>query len=119
MKDMAQLRKQSVEAMKRKMTREQMERYILKRIHRQKPAQELPPLFELERTRADGDEGLVRYGFLGKDMTDEEIEEELDYMRIRINSPYDCTGKLFTAWIHWHRNPTGIVTYAHHMRLDV
>ena len=43
--------------------------------------------------------------------TDEEIEEyimdEVGYGSI--NSPYDCTGKRFTRWCAWSRQPVGIV----------
>lgn len=54
------------------------------------------------------------------DWTDEEIEEyimdEVGYPPIC--SPYDCTGKRFTAWTHWSKQPIGIVMI-HSWRLDV
>lgn len=54
------------------------------------------------------------------DWTDEEIEEyimcEVGYPPI--NSPYDCTGKRFTAWTSWSRQPIGIVMI-HSWGLDV
>lgn len=54
------------------------------------------------------------------DWTDEEIEEyimcEVGYPPI--NSPYDCTGKRFTAWTSWSRQPVGIVMI-HSWGLDV
>lgn len=54
------------------------------------------------------------------DWTDEEIEEyimdEVGYPPIC--SPYDCTGKRFTAWTSWSRQPIGIVMI-HCWGLDV
>ena len=45
------------------------------------------------------------------DWTDEEIEEyimeEVGYPPIC--GPYDCTGKRFTRWCNWSRQPVGIV----------
>ena len=66
-------------------------------------------------------ETCFEFGFLSKrtDLTDEEIEEMVEDMTIRIYSPYDCTGKRFTRWITTHRNPSGLVSYIHEMGLDV
>ena len=54
------------------------------------------------------------------DWTDEEIEDyimsEVGYPPI--NSPYDCTGKRFTAWTSWKKQPAGIIMI-HHWGLDV
>ena len=54
------------------------------------------------------------------DWTDEEIEEyimcEVGYPPIC--SPYDCTGKRFTSWVSWSRQPVGIVMI-HNWGLDV
>ena len=66
-------------------------------------------------------ETCIEFGFLSKrtDLTDEEIEELVEDMTLRIYSPYDCTGKRFTRWITTHRNPSGLVSYVHEMGLDV
>lgn len=54
------------------------------------------------------------------DWTDDDIEE---YIRCEvgyppINSPYDCTGRRFTMWTNWSRQPIGIVM-VHRWGLDV
>lgn len=51
--------------------------------------------------------------------TDAEIQEYFDGMVVEIHSAYDCTGRPFTRYIHWHRNPNGMVSYVHAMTLDV
>ena len=66
------------------------------------------------------DEYWTEYGFLsGTDYSDEEVREIIDEMRYRICSPYDCTGKPFTMWIDWHRNPSGLISFVHRVGLDV
>ena len=81
-------------------------------------------LMEEERHvyRDEMGEVVCDIGYLGEnDMTDEEVEEFIhDYIELPpINSPYDCTGKRFTAWVNWHRNPCGYITYVHCIGLDV
>ena len=67
-----------------------------------------------------GEEDYIEYGIFEADgMTDEEIQEHVDDMRLEIHSPYDCTGKDFTVWIKWHRNPSGLVSVIHYIGLDV
>ena len=66
------------------------------------------------------DEYWTEYGFLhGTDYSDDEVREIIEDMRYRIYSPYDCTGKPFTMWIDWHRNPTGLISFIHRVGLDV
>lgn len=87
-----------------------------------------------ERFRADRDgEGWSYYGFvMGEqfadyydvdstfELTDAEIQEWFDeIMRVEIYSDYDCTGKAFTEYISWHRNPNGAISYVHKMAVDV
>lgn len=89
-----------------------------------KAARPIPSLMEEPRCAYKNDEfdsDLIEYGFLSHrtDLTDEEIEELKEGMRLVIRSPYDCTGKLFTEWITVHKNPSGLVSYVHHMGLDV
>lgn len=53
-------------------------------------------------------------------LTDDDIREFVDEcMMVRIYSDYDCTGRPFTRWIDWHRNPCGLISYVHAMALDV
>ena len=68
------------------------------------------------------DDGWVQYGYFdGTNKTDVDVREYIDeYIRVRPPySAYDCTGRPFTAWIDWHRNPCGLISYINHMRLDV
>ena len=52
--------------------------------------------------------------------TDDDIEEYImeNVGYPPICSPYDCTGKRFTMWTHWSRQPAGIVMI-HQWGLDV
>lgn len=71
---------------------------------------------------ADGyGEYWTEYGFFnGAGMSDDDIREYIDEnIRVRIYSPYDCTGQPFTRFVHWHKNPTGLVSYINYMALDV
>lgn len=100
-------------------------RLIRKKFHRIPPPRPLKPLIKEERVRNIGEDGdaVMFYGFAPIDpdgMTDDEIRKELyDAMEVRICSPYDCTGKLFTSNIYFHRNPNGYISYIHTMQLDV
>ena len=101
-----------------------MEKKVCKSNRWGRKPKEVKPLMEEERRRYFGEygESMVDYGFaiLDREMTDEEITEELDWhLRMEVNSPYDCTGQLFTKWIDWHRNPNGTVSYQHYIGLDV
>lgn len=109
------------------------ERKLLKKFFSQKPIKPMISLSETPRQRCkayyeDGVrkynyEGLCEYGFLPEPLwkySDEEIKEYIDEeMWVNIYSPYDCTGKLFTQWITFHRNPCGSVSFVHSMGLDV
>ena len=77
-------------------------------------------LNEKARVRWDeGGEGGREYGIEFMDgWTDEEINEYFDSQREEIHSIYDCTGRPFTRWIDWHRNPDGSVSYVHQLELD-
>lgn len=106
-------------------TEEDMLKYFLKRgykaTHRSSP-KKMESLLVTERICYDDDNESIReYGFIigAENVTDEEIEECCRDEWIRINSPYDCTGKWFTARISWHRNPSGLVSYIHEKWLDV
>lgn len=98
-------------------------RKFLKKWEGQRPAKEVLPLMDKERNYYDENgEGLTEYGFLPdrfNNWTDEDLEEYFDSCWVRIYSPYDCTGKLFTCGIDWHRNPCGRISYQHHLALDI
>lgn len=53
-----------------------------------------------------------------KEESDEEIQRSIDELEVTISSPYDCTGKPFSRFIHWSRTPCGIVI-VRHMSIDV
>lgn len=104
-----------------KARQEKVIRYILKRAYRGKQAKETLSLLEDSRIAyPENDwETAIEYGFLGYNMTDEEIQDCIDSMRLVIRSPYDCTGQRFTRWITVHKNPSGLVSFVHYMGLDV
>lgn len=65
---------------------------------------------------------MVQYGFFdGHNKSDADVREFIDeYIRIRPPySPYDCTGRPFTMYVHWHRNPSGLISFVNHIGLDV
>lgn len=81
------------------------------------------PLTEEPRTWYDPErdyESMSEYGIDPSlsDMTDDELREYFEEQEIHINSPYDCTGKIFTRWISWKRTPAG-VSWVHRKGLDV
>lgn len=97
-------------------------RNINKKTYNQKVGKPLLSLRDKERVyqKEDDYEAWTEYGFFEADkMTDEEIQECINDMWITVNSPYDCTGKEFTMWITWHRNPCGLISVIHRKGLDV
>lgn len=87
--------------------------------HRRERGQIEAPLYACDRVRYNDDETRTEYGFfVGTGWTDDEIREELELMKYRINSPYDCTGQPFTINIKWHRNPSGLISYVHWIGYD-
>ena len=65
-------------------------------------------------------ESYTEYGFLlGTGYTDEELDEIREDMRLRVTSPYDCSGQHFTMWMTFHRNPSGLISYVHRIGIDV
>ena len=69
--------------------------------------------------RADYDT-FYEYGFIKGSETwdDNDVHEWVDDVWMDIRSPYDCTGKVFTAYIGWHRNPNGIISFVHCKSID-
>ena len=98
-------------------------RRIIKECYKQKPARSVAPLWDEDRSVADGDEAYIDFGFLPEGSSDWSDEDIVDYLddgyRMTIRSPYDCTGRPFTRWFHWHRNPCGRVSFTHHVGIDV
>ena len=98
----------------------------LKRIDRLFPDPLEKPLTKAWRTRVDteyGEDGTDYRILLVDDPTDWSDDEIEEYIMDAvgyppINSPYDCTGKRFTAWTSWSRQPVGIVM-KHGWGLDV
>lgn len=79
------------------------------------------PLWVKDRIRWDDDgEGWREYGISDEmgGWSDEELREYFDEHRYVIYSDYDCTGRPFTQWVEWHRNPNGSVSYVHQVGLD-
>lgn len=73
------------------------------------------------RAQKDDDwESWVEYTIMPdfKEESDEEIQRSIDELEVTVCSPYDCTGKPFSRFIHWNRTPCGIVI-VRHMSIDV
>lgn len=65
-------------------------------------------------------DSYTEYGFLsGTGYTDEELDEIREDMRLRVTSPWDCSGQHFTMWLIFHRNPSGLISYTHRIGIDV
>lgn len=65
-------------------------------------------------------DSYTEYGFLhGTGYTDEELDEIREESRLRVTSPYDCSGQHFTMWLIFHRNPSGLISYTHRIGIDV
>lgn len=94
---------------------------LWKKLFKSKPIKPIPSLMEESRQRWNFDYGF-EYGFLPfMNWSDKEIEEYLDEnVRIKIvHSQYDCTGQLFTSFINWKRNPSGLISFVNHLGIDV
>ena len=80
------------------------------------------PLWHSTRRRTTGDESMVEYGFVSREEVEEYPSAEecvRDLFEVRNDSPYDCSGRFVTGWLHWHENPDGSVSVVHHMFLDI
>ena len=83
-------------------------------------------LMESPRKGNGSYDGYVEYGLYElseeqKRMTEQELRDEI-YEAFAIpvwHSPYDCTGKAFTEYINFHKNPCGLVSIIHHVGYDV
>ena len=96
---------------------------ILRKHYSQGVPKEVRPLTEESRIGDFGglyEECFTEYGFLrGTDYTDEELDEIREDMRLRVTSPYDCSGQHFTMWLTFHRNPSGLISYIHRIGTDI
>lgn len=96
---------------------------LLKRLMKQQPITPIVSLMDAPRVHYSEDgESVTEYGWVDpEDCTDEEIQEYFDDQRRYVNWPaqWDCSGQLFTVCIEWMRNSNGMVSYRHHMALDV
>lgn len=98
---------------------------FLRDVYNKRPKEKTLSLMECPRIGGYSEDGenFSIYGFLPdrfSQYTDSEVREYLDEnMREEIYSPYDCTGKRFTEWISFHRNPNGRISYVHRMGIDV
>lgn len=70
------------------------------------------------RVRHESGETWCEYRLLPP-MRLEDIEEMKEAEWCFINSPYDCTGRTFTQYIHTHINPSGWVSWIHYKGLDI
>ena len=63
---------------------------------------------------------VIEYTMLFDDenSTDDEIKEYLKQFEIHFSSPYDCTGKPFTAFMKFKRLSIGIIVM-HYISLDI
>lgn len=105
--------------------KELLDRRMWKKCKKTSAPRPVPSLLDAPHTYCSDDdwESYIEFGFLPdytRTYSDEEVEDWIDdRMRMVINSPYDCTGKLFSAWIDWRRNPTGLISYRHCIGIDV
>lgn len=101
-------------------SREMFNRRIEKRAHKGKP-RVIESLINNPRFYDEDSESFYEYWLEDgmEDWTDEEIKQYADDMIERIYSPWDCTGKRFTIYIHYHRNPSGLVSFVHYFGIDI
>lgn len=71
----------------------------------------------IRRNHEDG-EGFDECRILKGRWAHEEIREAIDNAWISINSPYDCTGQIFTIDIYTKQTPVGLV-WIHRIGVDV
>lgn len=68
------------------------------------------------------DESLTEYGILDPADFEGGTEEIIDILKSYEHyntTNYDCSGQYCTMYQHIHVNPTGLISYVHHMVLDV
>ena len=98
-----------------------LEKKMYKAVHGGLPKQILSLQIESRIGYDEKDyESFREYGFLkgSEYWDDEDIREWVNSEWIEIHSPYDCTGKIFTAYIGYHRNPNGIISFVNCKSID-
>lgn len=102
-----------------------MKNSMLKKIKKLSAPHSVPSLLVAPHAYCSDDdwECYIEFGFLPdytRTYSDEEVEEWIDdRMRMRVTVPWDCSGQLFTSWIDWHRNPSGLISYRHCIGIDI
>ena len=96
-------------------------RYADKRTYNKGAKQDLGGLRDCVHFMYDEDgEGVTEFWLEDlKDWTDAEIREYMKEQEVHNYTPYDCSGKLCTMYISFHRNPSGLVSFVHCKTLDV
>lgn len=108
-----------------KIVRKFLKRHAKTQMHNLKDPYKVS-LMESPRKGNGSYDGYVEYGLYElseeqKRMTEQELRDEI-YEAFAIpvwHSPYDCTGKAFTQFISFHKNPCGLVSIIHHVGYDV
>lgn len=107
---------------KQDLLNEAWKRHLLKSINKQRPKKDYGGLRDCTHYLCNDEMGESVWEFWIEDkgnLTDEELQEYIDEMEVHNNTPYDCSGLLCTAWIQFHRNPSGLVSFIHKRNLDV
>lgn len=99
---------------------EMISRYLVKKSKKFRPFTDIPSLQDdWHRIYNEQGDSWQEFGFFEPgDMTDEEIDEWVEGMREYVHSPYDCSGEVFTLWLHWYRNPCGWISVIHGKGID-
>ena len=78
-----------------------------------------PTAWRSGRRSPDDNESITDYVIVwGDGLTDEDMADVERELRLDICSPYDCTGRLFTAYFTWKRLPCGMAMI-HRKCLDI
>ena len=116
--NMATIKRTSNEDLKNEMYK----RYFMKGFKKQtpkKPVKSMQEDWHYVTTDKKYGETWAEIGFFeAEGMTDEEIQEYVDEMKMYVTSPYDCSGQVFTWLISWHRNPCGWISVVHRKAID-
>lgn len=99
-------------------------KHVNKKVYNKGVGNEQKSLLDAGRIKNSDSEGFNEVGFFPLYMAewaDADVNEYCNELIAEhdIYSPYDCTGKLFIAFIDWHRNASGLISYNIGWRLDV
>ena len=109
-----------------KVVRKILKRFVKNQLRDVKDSYEQKSLMDMPRKYWESYDGYVEYGLYElteaqKNMSEKELRD-LIYEEFAIpewHSQYDCTGKAFTQFINFHKNPCGLVSIIHHVGFDV